>query len=307
MLVICSFFGTALFYLQQKLLLSNQLLRQLGCLNPVKRKKDSTVSSIESLNSTLQTKVNETEVVDEWKVFHIDYDLPVYDPKERIEVFWKQVFEIQTSNGDHRYKVLPVVVKSALVLAQTNAESEHSLSVNARIVTEERSSLSEKTIIGLHVVKEAVWFSDPVSNQTQQIPIEPDMKKAVNKPMQLIKNIWRQRKKWEEKERRKKTERYDRKEKKEEAKLLKNKESLAKSEEDLHEQGRTAREELKAADELLKDAKTKLDEALSFASVNKTSVSVARMMLDTATTKCEEAITKLDKIRGVEVHRDNDL
>ena len=62
-----------------------------------------------------------------------------------------------------RYKVLPSVIKFALVLAQTNAESERSLSVNARIVTQERGSLSEKTIIGLHIVKEAVTFFDPVS------------------------------------------------------------------------------------------------------------------------------------------------
>ena len=41
----------------------------------------------------------------------------------------------------------------------------------------------------------------------------------------------------------------------------------------------------------------KLDEALSFTCVNKSSVSDAKMMLDTSTAKCEEAMTKLDKIR----------
>ena len=75
--------------------------------------------------------------------------------------------------------MLPVVVKSTLVLAQTNAESEGSLSVNTRIVTEERPSLGEKTIIGLHVVKEAIQFFDPVSNWPEKIPIEPNIKKAV--------------------------------------------------------------------------------------------------------------------------------
>ena len=90
----CSFFGTALSFLQQKLPLSNQLLRQLWCLNPAKIKKDSTVSSIQSLTSALQAKVNETEVMDEWKVFQVDNDLPAYDPKERIEVFSKQVFDL---------------------------------------------------------------------------------------------------------------------------------------------------------------------------------------------------------------------
>ena len=140
---ICSFFG-AILYLQQKLSLSNQLLRQHMFLNPSKRKKDSTISSILSLTSALQPKVFETEVVNKCKVFQVDNDLPAYDPKERIEVFWKQVFELQASNGDYIYKVLPVVLKSALLLAQTNAEIECTFSVNARIVTEERPSLGEK-------------------------------------------------------------------------------------------------------------------------------------------------------------------
>ena len=102
----------------------------------------------------MQPKVNVTEVVDEWKVFQVDNDFPVYNPDERIEVFWNKVFELQSADGDLRYKLLPVVIKSALVLGQTNAEC--SLSINARIVAQERASLGEKTIVGLHVIKDAV-------------------------------------------------------------------------------------------------------------------------------------------------------
>ena len=49
-------------------------------------------------------------------------------------------------NYDTRF--LPSVIKYALVLAQTNAESERSLSINPRIVTQERASLGEKTVLG---------------------------------------------------------------------------------------------------------------------------------------------------------------
>ena len=48
-----------------------------------------------------------------------------------------------------------MVIKSALIPGQTNAESEHSLSVNARVVTQDRTLLNEETIVGLRVVKEA--------------------------------------------------------------------------------------------------------------------------------------------------------
>ena len=109
------------------------------------------------------------EVVDEWKVFQVDSELPRYNVSERIEVFWNGVFQLQPAGGDLRYNLLPVVIKSALVLAQTNAESDCSLSV--RIVTQERASLSEKKnncwppcYEGLHVMKEAVRFFGPVCN-----------------------------------------------------------------------------------------------------------------------------------------------
>ena len=65
----------------------------------------------------------------------------------------------------------------------------------------------------------------------------------------------------------------------------------------LNEQEKLAREELQAAVELLRDAKSKLDDALSATYVNKSSLTVAKMMLDTATIKHENAMTKLDKIR----------
>ena len=94
-------------------------------------------------------------------------------------MFWNAVFELHSVDGSMRYKVLPSVIKSALVLAQINAESEWSLSVNARIVTQERASLGEKTIIGLHIVKEAVKFFDLVSNRPEMIPITEDLKKSV--------------------------------------------------------------------------------------------------------------------------------
>ena len=121
--------------------------------------------SIQHLATTLQPNLNDTDIADEWKAFQLDDDLPACDPKERIELFWNQVFDLQGSDGNNRYKVMPAVVKPALVLAQTNADSEHSLSVNARIITNDRSLLGEKIIIGLHVVKDAVRFFDPVSSR----------------------------------------------------------------------------------------------------------------------------------------------
>ena len=164
--------------LQMKLPLDNLLLRQLGCLNPLKREK-STVTSIQSIAMKLQPKVDTSEVTDEWKLFQVDNELPAYDPRERIEVYWNKVSKLQAADGELRYKTLPTVIKSGLVLAQTNAESECSLSVNARIVTKDRALLGEKTIVGLHVIKDAVRFYDPELSRPQMIPVTEELKRSV--------------------------------------------------------------------------------------------------------------------------------
>ena len=57
-----------------------------------------------------------------------------------------------------------------------NAESERSLSVNARIVTKERNLLGETTIAGQRAVKEAVRFHDPQHSRPENVLISKDMK-----------------------------------------------------------------------------------------------------------------------------------
>ena len=188
--------------LQQKLPPKNELLRQLGCTNPLKRNKESTVSSIERLTTVLQPAISTSEVIDEWKLFQVDNELPDYNQQERIEKYWNAVFQLQSSDGQLRYKLLPAVIKSALTLGQTNAESEHSLSVNAAIVTRERTLLSENTIIGLRVVKEAVRFFDPVSNQPEKIAITDDLRRFVRNAHAAYKERLEREREDEEKKRR---------------------------------------------------------------------------------------------------------
>ena len=292
-----SFFKVTSSQLQVKLPLDNLLLRQLGCLNPLKREK-STVTSIQSIAMKLQPKVDPSEVTDEWKLFQVDNELPAYDPRERIEVYWNKVSKLQAADGELRYKTLPTVIKSGLVLAQTNAESERSLSVNARIVTKGRALLGEKTIVGLHVIKDAVRFYDPELSRPQMIPVTEELKRSVRQAHSAYRDHLEKEK--EEKER-KREEARKKKELNERAqgekqKLVQQKETLAKSEEELNEEEVKIRADVEAADELLKEATAKLNSALETKLLNKQSVTVAQMMLETATTKRENAMKQLDKI-----------
>ena len=65
----------------------------------------------------------------------------------------------------------------------------------------------------------------------------------------------------------------------------------------LSQQEKCAREEVRAADELLQDAKLKLDNALESNTISKSSITAAKMMLETAATNQNEAMEKLDKIQ----------
>ena len=108
--------------------------------------------------------------------------------------------------------------------------------------------------------------------------------------MQLTRNIWR---KWKGRKKRKES---SEKQQNEKERLTEKKEFLARSEEELNDQEQKAREELYAADELVNDAKLKLCDVLSSTLVNKSSIAVVKMMLDTSTTKHEDSMGTQGKI-----------
>ena len=60
---------------------------------------------------------------------------------------------------------------------------------------------------------------------------------------------------------------------------------------------RKKRQGRSVADELLKDATSKLDSALASKPINTNSITAAKMMLETASVKREEAMDELDEIR----------
>ena len=77
---------------------------------------------------------------------------------------------------------------------------------------------------------------------------------------------------------------------------MKSRDSLAKNETDILKDEKKAREDLEAADELLSDATCKLHDALSASTVNRQSVSVTTMILDTARNKREQAMQQLKAV-----------
>ena len=174
-----AFFCAAITHLQCKLLLQNNLLQDLGCLHPKQLERRRTQSSIQNLARKLQPEIDVSLVSDEWKALQSDSDLDSIYKEERIKHYWNDVFALKSVANTNRYTILPCVIKSGLVLAQMNAESGRSLSINARVVTKETCALGDTTICGLRAVKDAVRFYDPVGTQPEKIPVTKAMKAYV--------------------------------------------------------------------------------------------------------------------------------
>lgn len=64
----------------------------------------------------------------------------------QIDHYWRRVFETTNPTGSPRYYILPKLVKAVLCLAHGNAEVERSLSENSKVLTSERSQLSDDSI-----------------------------------------------------------------------------------------------------------------------------------------------------------------
>ena len=69
-------------------------------------------------------------------------------------------------------------------------QSERSLSVNARIVAQDRASLSERTIIFVDCEGSSQFF-DPVTMQPEHIPVDAKLKQAVRSANAYTKNVFK--------------------------------------------------------------------------------------------------------------------
>ena len=112
-------------------------------------------------------------LVDEWKVYQTEDGLS--NEYERIDHYWRNIFSMKMEGGKIKYKCLPELVKSALILPHENADIERSLSVNTSVVTKGSPHIGEATVCAIRTVKDAGEFFYPVSNQPQKVPFTREL------------------------------------------------------------------------------------------------------------------------------------
>ena len=107
-----AFWGAAVLHLQAKLPLNNRVLKNLGCLNPLKRERKSTPISIHNLSRKLLPEFDTAGVLDKWKLYQNDGDISDIDTDQQVDHYWNAVFLLTSVEGNRHYQLLPRLVKS---------------------------------------------------------------------------------------------------------------------------------------------------------------------------------------------------
>ena len=202
LLRIRSFFTTVTAFLQSRLPFENKLLRFLSCLNS-ERRSNASLRAIEYVATKLRIQAADVaNVSDEWRLYLHDKDITKPDKDTRVDHYWHCIFKLQTTNGNSRYSLLTRIVKTALVLPHGNSDVKRGISVNSRMLTNERNKLSEVTINGLRATKDMIKFSDPQLHRPERIPVT---KKLLNS-VRSANSAYRQKCEEREEEERKKKE-----------------------------------------------------------------------------------------------------
>lgn len=301
------FYGTAVQYLLSHFPFESDLLENLGCLQPAKRTDTSSIVAIEQIARELPMIESDkvTLVVDEWKML-MNEDISESMWKEetdgevkyrRIDHYWRDCLDIKTGTGKVKYANLSTVVRASLVLPHGNADVERGLSDNKRLVSKERVRLSEKSIVGNRLARDAVKNCDPINMQPESIPITKEMFSFIRSShLKYQERIEEEKREKEREKRQKEEEREQRKEiERNKTALNKEKETLKEKTKKLDDLEKTYKKDLKVAEDLLSEANEKLAKALKKKDMHAASVSQA--MLETAQNKMKNANKKLSEVR----------
>lgn len=283
---ILSFYQTASQYLIDKLPHDNKILRALRVLHPKEQSNKKRCRYIKIIAEAMPFLKDDdiVKIIDEWKLYgeeKVKSDIH----EIRIDEFWSQILEHESVSGRKKYPNLSRVVKAALTLAHSNADSERGLSVNKRLLGTDRTALSAKSVIGIRACKDTVRSFDGITN----VPITKDLISVARASSKVYQQELEEERKKAEKLKQEKKEREEKEiqaEKEHNEKIEKMDAQtclIAKDEENINVE--TSRANL-----LLKDAQTRLDESIKKNDMD--GISIASDLLRLAKEKIETSAKK---------------
>lgn len=198
---IINFFEKSAAYLVKKLPLTNILLKNLACFDPLCRRQATTVQMILAVVSQLPYYNNaqmKDEVLREWQRYQEDSEITeeLYICGRswgddgtcavmycNVDEYWHKVMMLTDSRGQPKYPALAQVVKMVLSLSHGQSDVERGFSINKRILND-RTALSEKSICALRTVKEVIAL---YNGTIENIPISSELFRAYRSAHRLYK------------------------------------------------------------------------------------------------------------------------
>lgn len=151
--------------------LQNAFVKYCQCLNPSAIDASRSSKYIVQVSKSLPLQITHDLLVDEWNLLKCE-KIKEGSVSWRIEDYWSQFFILKTAGGEQKYPLVSKVVKTALATSHGNADVERGFSTSGRILTDDRASMSERTLNAFMTVKSALRS---FANAPHLIPIPKDL------------------------------------------------------------------------------------------------------------------------------------
>jgi len=142
-------------HLLSKSILKFETAKHFRFLQPQQLKKPETSSSIAKINRVLPLGISEAHLLDEWLLLQLE-DLPVLAEHERTDHYWRRIFDIKNGMGESKFPLVTKIVKASLSLVHGSADVERRFSDSGNQLTEERASMSIKTLNARMIIKDGL-------------------------------------------------------------------------------------------------------------------------------------------------------
>ena len=143
------FYVTAIKHITKKIP-SLKTLKYFQCLSPENIKNPASESYISKIEKLLPLYDLDVDILScEWRLLQfndtIRFSLNKY---ERVDSYWNNIFTLQ-DQPNPRYRLLKRVVQNALALSQRNAAIQRGFSKSSKLLTEDKSIMTERTLNAL--------------------------------------------------------------------------------------------------------------------------------------------------------------
>lgn len=225
--------------------LKSEFLKNCHCLHPSMRKTDASSAEISLIAKKLPLDIKTDVLIDEWNLLKTEEDEPGSD-RGRIDTYWNQFSTRKSLRGDPLFPTVCKVAIAVLTVSHGNSDVERGFSGSARVLTDDRASMSERTLNAVMTVKSALKLYD---NKAHLVPIDKELLSLAHKAYQSYKIYLEDEKKKKEEEANRKQKEQERKAEEErskkelkgiQTKILQKEEELKEKRKDEEEKRRTA-------------------------------------------------------------------